>query len=284
MFKRIEQSVARWYTVAAIAALSAGTPTIANATALHADLGGTFTTQYDREALAVLVGGSSSAPGEFLVAYFDTTQSDYTQFSDSYFYLGNTSRTEIPAVNLVHDITPISAVNPSGQAQNRYVKATTPNFAIDSETLTGTGSLGMTGVELFRGNYNGSLVTGDFSLRYSVANRQAAWDDLGQAGTPGGWYLQNNISFSMVLFDLANLSLIIADANNWQLSGDLLMSPENADFLGGARQADVGDFCLGVGSFAGCGQVTAVPVPAAVWLFGTGLIGLSGTGRRGVKR
>lgn len=250
-------------------------PCSAVATPLNASAGGTFTMNLDRNAFALLNGGTKTNPGDFLVQYYDTQASDYRAHSDSYFYLGNTSRTEVSALNLVHDITPVSSSNPTGQAANRHVKSTTPNFSIDSQTLAGTGVLGMTGMELFRGLYSGSLITGDFTLVYNPNNRQSAWSDLEQDGTPSGWYLQNNVSFSMVVYDLANLTVSFTDANNWQLSGDLLMSPENADFLHGARLADMGDFCLGVGNYSGCGRVSAVPVPPTLWLFITGLSSLS---------
>lgn len=274
-FNRVRKSV-KFSLLAVISASGlALAPFGAFASTLNASAGGTFTLNLDRNAFAVLNGGTASNPGDFLVQYYDTQASDYKSHSDSYFYLGNTSRTEVSALNLVHDITPVSSTNPTGQAANRHVKSTTPNFSIDSQTLTGSGVLGMTGMELFRGLYSGSLITGDFSLVYNPGNRQAAWSDLGQSGTPSGWYLQNNVSFSMVVYDLANLVVIYTDANNWQMSGDLLMSPENADFLHGARLADMGDFCLGVGGNSGCGQVSAVPVPAALWLFITGLSALS---------
>lgn len=250
-------------------------PFSAFASTLNASAGGTFILNLDRNAFAVLNGGTTTDPGDFLVQYYDTQASNYKTYSDSYFYLGNTSRTEVSALNLVHDITPVSSSNPTGQAANRHVKSTTTNFSVDSQTLAGAGSLGMTGMELFRGKYSGSLITGDYSLVYKPSNRQTAWSDLGQSGTPSGWYLQNNVSFSMVVYDLANLVVSYTDASNWQMSGDLLMSPENADFLHGARLADMGDFCLGVGSHSGCGQVSAVPIPAAIWLFITGLSGLS---------
>lgn len=274
-FDRVRGTLKRlpFAVISALVVLSS--PSSAFASTLNAAAGGSFTMNLDRDAFAVLNGGTVSNPGNFLVRYYDTQASDYKTYSDSYFYLGNTSRTEISALNLLHDIMPVSNGNPTGQAANRHVKSTTPNFSVDSQTLAGTGVLGMTGIELFRGLYSGSLITGDFSLVYNPANRQAAWDDLEQSGTPGGWYLQNNVSFSMVVYDLANLAVIYTDADNWQMSGDLLMSPENADFLHGARLADMGDFCLGVGSHGGCGQVSAVPVPAAVWLFVTGLAGLS---------
>lgn len=251
----------------------------ASAAILNASLGGTFNMNLDRNAFAILAEGTVENPGHFLVHYYDTAESDYTQFTDSYFYLGNTSRTEIPAINLVHDITPVSTSNPGGQAQNRYVKSTTPNFSVNSDTLAGTGTLGMTGMELFRGSYNGSLLLGDLSLRYGIAVRQGVWEELEQEGTPSGWYLQNNVSFSAVAYDLENLTVEFSDANNWKMSGDLLMSPENADFMHGARLADMGDFCLGVGSYAGCGVITAVPVPSALWLFVSSL-GSLGLARR----
>ena len=246
-------------------------PMVADAALLNASAGGTFTMNMDREAMARFIGGSASDPGHFLVHYYDTRESDYRIRSDSSFYLGNTSRTEIPAQNLVHEITPVSGSNPANQAPNRYVKSTTPNFAIDSQSLAGTGVLGMTGVELYRGRYSGALIDGDYSLQYNPDMRQEVWDFLGLQGTPGGWYLQNNISFPAAVYELEHLSLVYTDADNWQLSGDLLLTPENAGLVQGVRLTDVGDFCLGVGSYAGCGQISAVPLPGAFWLFAAGL-------------
>ncbi|WP_446809842.1 hypothetical protein ACH50O_21715 [Methylomonas sp. 2BW1-5-20] len=246
-------------------------PAAAKAALLNASSGGTFTMNMDREAMAAFIGGNSSNPGHFLVHYYDTQESDYLTRSDSSFYLGNSSRTEIPAQNLVHDITPISASNPGGQAPNRYVKSTSPDFAIDSQTLAGTGVMGMTGVELYRGRYGGSLIYGDYTLQYNPDMRQEVWDFFGINGTPGGWYLQNNISFPAAVYELDHLNLIYTNADNWQLSGDLLLTPENAGLVQGVRLTDVGDFCLGVGSYAGCGQISSVPLPGAAWLFVGGL-------------
>ena len=255
----------------------------ASASTLNAGLGGTFTMNMARDVLALSTQGSPENPGHFLVHYYDTLESDYTTRSDSSFYFNNPLRTEVPALNLVHDITPISASNPAGQAPNRHVKSTSPNFAIDSDALTATGVLGMTGVELYKGAYNGALIYGDYSLHYNPGNRAATWSDYELTiPQPSGWYLQNNVSFSSVVYDLANLSLVVGDANNWKLSGDLLLSPENAGLLQNTLTADAGDFCLGTGSYAGCGRVSTVPVPAAVWLFvsGLGSLGVAGF-RRG---
>jgi len=257
-------------------------PTNAKAATLNASLGGTFTMNMDRDVLALSTNGSTSNPGHFLVHYYDTVESDYTTRSDSSFYFNNPLRTEIPAVNLVHDITPVSATDPAGQAPNRYVKSTTPDFAINSDNLTAMGVLGMTGIELYKGLYNGALIYGDYSLHYDLAGRQEVWDFLELPGAPSGWYLQNNVSFSAVVYELDNLSVVVTDNNNWKLSGDLLLSPANAGLIKNTVMADAGDFCLGTGSYSGCGQVSAVPIPAAAWLFGSSMagLGLAGTRRR----
>ncbi|NOT10793.1 MAG: VPLPA-CTERM sorting domain-containing protein [Methylococcaceae bacterium] len=269
-----KNSQKRFITLTFVFAVSIATLTPAsNAAILNASLGGTFTMNLDRNALALATGGNPGNPGHFLVNYYDTAESDYTTRSDSSFYFNNPLRTEVSALNLVHDITPISPTNPSGQSPGRYVKATTPDFAVDSDSLTATGSVGMSGIELYKGLYNGALIYGDYSLTYNPAYRQLVYDDFGLANYPSGWYLQNNVSFSVVVYELSNLNLIFTDANNWQLSGDLLYSPENAGLLKTAIQADAGDFCLGFGTYSGCGQVSAVPLPAAIWLFISGLAG-----------
>ncbi len=261
-------------------ALSASAYSSVQAATLNASLGGTFNMNMDRGVLARSTAGSSTDPGHFLVDYFDTAKSDYATRTDSSFYFNNDNRTEIPAVNLVHDITPISANDPAPQAANRYVKSTSPNFSIDSLTQVGTGSLGMTGIELYKGKYNGALIYGDYSLHYNPANRQELWDLVGLTGSPSGWYLQNNVSFSAVVYDLAGLNLSVTDNGNWELRGDLLLSPENAGLLQNTPLADAGDFCLGLGSHAGCGQVSSVPIPAGFWLLGSGLAAIGWRVRR----
>ncbi len=267
------------FTLTAAFLLSGTLSANANASLLYATQAGTFTMNLDRNALALSTGGNPSNPGHFLVDYYDTSESNYITRSDSSFYFGNPSRVEASAINLVHDVTPISASNPSGQAPGRYVKSTTPNFAVDSTNLTATGTLGMTGIELYKGLYNGTLIYGDYSLTYNPTLRQEVYDDFGIAEYPSGWYLQNNVSFSAVVYELANLQMQVTDAENWRISGDLLFSPENAGLLHVAENADAGDFCLGFGSYAGCGQVAAVPLPGSVWLFASSLIACFGMRR-----
>lgn len=64
--------------------------------------------------------------------------------------------------------------------------------------------------------------------------------------------------------DIAKIVLEITDPISWSLS-----SIEN-DFLRMQR----------VGEFGGSLKIPSVPVPAAVWLFGSGLLGLVGVARR----
>ena len=262
----------------------------ANAATLNAASGGTFTFNYDHAALGEYVGGSFyNAPGFILTKFSNTADSDYLTKASNYFEVNNDFTPDTSAA-FVHDVTATSATNPAGQAAGRFVKSTTTNFSINSDTLAGVGTLGMTGVQAFRLPFYGTgttnLLYGDFSLRYSATGRQTTWDDMGVSGTATGWYLQNNISFSAISYDLSNLVVEFTDVNNWKFSGDMLMGPENANFLTGVALKDVGNFCLGVGSYSGCSNpvtTSTVPVPGAVWFMGSGLLGLIGATRRRFK-
>jgi len=257
----------------------------ANATLLNAPSSGTFTMNLDRNALAPY-------SGYFLSTFWDAAASDFTHPANTGDYFNSQiSATEIPAINQMFNLTSIGT-DPSGQPLQRAVKATSANFTIDSDTLAGVDSLinvygirvagaqiGMTGVQGFYAPYwltnccglGGGLVNGDFSVAYDTAR---------QTDGRSGWYLANNIYFTMATYDFSNLSVAFTDVDNWRLSGDLLMSPENGSMLKGATLNDVGDFCLGTGSYAGCGQVSAVPLPTAGWLFGSGLLGFAGIASR----
>lgn len=261
----------------------------AHAATLNAAAGGTFTFNYDHAALEEYVfGTANSGAGFILTKFWNTADSDYLTKSAAFFQTDN-DFTPDTSDAFAHDIMPVGT-NPTGQASGRAVKATTANFSVNSDTLTGVTSstLGITGVQGFRipfyGDGSSGLFYGDFGIRYNQAARQAAWDENSLTGTASGWYVHNYISLSAVAYDLANLSVEFTDANNWKMSGDLLMGPENAlGLLLGTPLKDVGNFCLGVGSFSGCSNpvaTSAVPVPAAAWLFGSALTGLLGLSRR----
>jgi len=257
-------------------------PTTANASILNASAGGTFTFNYDSAALGQYVYGSANNNnGYYLANFWNTTASDpYNPNNIKSHFASSVGSTQIPATNLAHDVTPIGSYT-DPQASGRHVQGTSANFAVDSNTLAGvTGAqLGMTGLQGYRmpdypAPYN-YMLAGDFSLAYDLSARVSAWNGVAST-TPTGWYIQNNLSFRLVTYDLANLSLLFTDANNWKLSGNLLMSPDYGGMLLGPNFTDVGTFNLAIGSYA----VSSVPLPATVWIFLTGLMGLMAGGRR----
>lgn len=260
----------RQTAAAILAATLMMTTATAEAITLNAPSGGTFTMNLDRDALAPYFGYR-------LTSFRDTAASDYTNPANTGDALvSQIGTTEISAVNRVFDLTPIGS-DPAGQAAQRFVKGTSSNFSIDSNTLAGVAGakVGMTGVQGFYAPLwppaGGGLVNGDFSVTYDASR---------QTDGRSGWYLANNIYFTMAVYDFRNLSLAFTDADNWQLSGDLLMSPENGGMLQGPSLNDVGGFCLGTGTYSGCGLVAAVPVPAAAWLFGSGMFAIAGSATR----
>jgi hypothetical protein len=258
-----------------------GVPLAVHANVLNAPQTGTFTMNLDEAELAAY-------SGYFLSTVWLAEQVDYRNpiFTGEYFS------------SLINS-TPISALNqslvlngigedPVNQPSQRFVKATSANFYLDSETLQGVDTvvgpygnriagaqIGMTGVQGFYAPYwqtaccglGGGLVNGDFSVFYDSTRRTEG---------RSGWLLANNIYFTMAVYDFANLQLNYLDAENWHLSGDLWMSPENGSMLRGSILNDVGDFCLGSGSYSGCGRITIVPLPSGLLLFTSVLLGLLG--------
>ncbi|OAI16574.1 hypothetical protein A1359_07990 [Methylomonas lenta] len=259
---------------AALAVTVALIPTSASAISLSAATGGTFTFNLDSAALGNYVGGSASGTNNYYLSSFaNTAASDPTVVTTAAFS-STIDATQISATNLVHDLTSVGT-DPTGQASGRHVKATTAGFSIDSSTLAGVAGekLGMTGMQGFYipdfGGNPSKMYTADFSLQFDF-NRAS------NVTSASGWYLNNNAGFTLDTYDLANLNVTVDDANNWLLTGDLLMAPGLAGMLMGPSYTDVGGFQLGVGSYA----TSPVPVPAAAWLFGGGLLSLLGAVRK----
>lgn len=240
-------------------------PINANANSLSAATGGTFTFNYDSAALGLAAGGSASFNGYYVSNYWNTADSDPTNPTNtSSHFMDSAGAAQISAINLVHDITS-AGPNPSNQATGRHVQGTSPTFSIDSDTLAGVSGtqLGLTGIHSFYAPvFDGNVTAGDFSLAYNDST--------------SGWSIKNNFSFGLNMYDLSNLALTVTDANNWGLTGNLLLAAGNAGMIGGQTGANVGTFNLGVGSYA----ASPVPVPAAAWLFGGGLLSLLGAMRK----
>lgn len=141
------------------------------------------------------------------------------------------------------------------------------SFSFDPNNLAGTafGQIGLGGALRYRLNIPFSIsdtgeeegnraITAFFSLEYDI-NRVTA--------EHSGWAIYNHHSFRAPIYDLDNVITTLTD-DSLTLTGDLALA-SGFNHMGGTQGAIVGDFTF---------QTTVVPVPAAVWLFASGLAGL----------
>lgn len=144
-------------------------------------------------------------------------------------------------------------------ANDRTMQATT----MDASN-TSVGQIGLSGAMLLQ----------DPALSTFLAPK-----DFDMVKTAGVWDIYTNDgSFgNPKLFTLANVSETLNGSGELLLSGDLMWGS-----TGYAWSAVTGaDGSTVIGSFSLA--PATVPVPAAVWLFGSGLVGLLATGRKKVK-
>jgi len=115
-----------------------------------------------------------------------------------------------------------------------------------------------------RVQFNDSIEVGDFTIRAAA----------GRPTDTSGFVVESTFGLEAILFDIAN-PIIEAFDNSLVIAANILVSPELAAALGNeaAAGADAGMALVAANS-------TVVPVPAAVWLFGSGLLGLVGIARR----
>lgn len=137
-------------------------------------------------------------------------------------------------------------------------------------------------------NNIGTTFSGSFFNAPWVATTQSYYAAGSGANTFAGTSAQGNYSYN---FTLTGTQMAFGTFFTWSVTNDI---PVLAIIDCGA--AAVGDACTGtgtpmqVGPFPGQApafngvvsqaDVSAVPVPAAVWLFGSGLVGLAGVARR----
>ncbi len=169
---------------------------------------------------------------------------------------------EISAVGLQFQVNGSHvAANPAG----RKNQATT--FSFDPANLSGsaTGAIGLGGAMRYRVDVTppaNRVLLGDMTLEYDPTLVDVA---TGRSG----WVLMNHLGFRISGFDLFDVDTQLT-GDTLSLSGGLGLGA-GFDHLGGIRDYRVGTFSL---------QTTVVPVPAAVWLFASGLLGLGLAGKR----
>jgi hypothetical protein len=153
-------------------------------------------------------------------------------------------------------ITSGSASGFSGGIEGLFgVGAITASGSLETANVTNTGTL-----NIFDGS---ATLTADLN-----------WIDIATFGTAG----------SLNTTGTANLSNIAYSGGN----GDLLalvnlgggINTASFQFTSPATLTDLFTTSTTVTSTSFSGSITAVPVPAAVWLFGSGLLGLVGIARR----
>lgn len=239
--------------------------------------GGVMTLNLDRNALiaGVIQDNYPDAPTEtfpvccrpslYLEEYFDATAASKTsgQLRDENTPdLYDSVSDEISALGLQFQVNASSIpANPLG----RQNKANT--FSFDPANLSGTatGQIGLGGVMRFRVDVdppNNRVLLGDLDLEYIPALANPV---TGQSG----WILMNNIGFRIAGFDLFDVSTQL-NGNSLSLSGILGLG-SGFDHLGGIRDTRVGTFNF---------QTTVVPLPAAFWLFASGMLGLGASAYR----
>lgn len=165
--------------------------------------------------------------------------------------------------------------------------------ALDIQQLTGDTGVVSNGTGL---TMDGTAITvinsptlGDILYDFADQNFYLTSDASG-VGTlsVGGNVISASFS-NLTLYDLSALGGQFVGTGNFTadltyISGDMAGSITGGRIEGGFKNASGaialgGDFTAG-SIIAKLGEVQVVPVPAAVWLFGSGLLGLAGIARR----
>lgn len=260
---RIQRSV---FAVAALAMANA-----ASAGVLH---GGIFNVTYVNQDN--LLEGLTIGPGgltEYYVAnFFPKAVADtYSTIADIITVPTNTYPAPQTLEYVVNPADLTGTGIPTG-AGGRGNRPTTLNWdasqdaLVDSSTFAASGQIGLNGVVMTRGSFTGTLTSGDYTFEYDASRND---------GVNSGWTLWNHTSFRTSTYDARNIS-VTTNGDELIMTGELWWSANMTAFLFG------GDGSNSAGKAADFTLISpaVVPVPAAVWLFGSGLVGLLAGARR----
>jgi len=209
---------------------------------------------------AALAADASYTPGKTLSMSFANLNADgnMTSFLAAAASAGQTVNWAIMA----GDNTGASSRNPGS---NRYLSTTTSDFGSNPVSIVNSGIVAQwNSLYQMQLDTNTAIATGVALDKASVA--------------PNGQYGQGAYSNSGDWFGTGfnNASAMNSSQNLYLLTGGGGLSTGTArDYLVGVFTMDAS----GNLSFTSAGT-GAVPLPAAVWLFGSGLLGLAGVGRR----
>lgn len=154
-----------------------------------------------------------------------------------------------------------------------------------SNDYTMTGAFSFSDALINTGNINGSQIDTLFIEGFQGGSSIGSWDmSDGSVGAVGGFNF--NFDTTTEAFLVGGISSI--NGQLWNFGGDSgfgFGSGQMAQLLtnDGSQMSD-STLDIGLSALSAVQttvvQTTAVPVPAAVWLFGTGLLGLIGIARR----
>lgn len=233
--------------------------------------GGSLTLNLDRNALiAGTILDNTPAPSIYVEEFWDASAANKTfnqlRLDNTPVNLTDYAANEISAVGLQYSVNGADvAPNPVLSRQNRGT-----DFSFNPGDLFGSaaGVIGLNGVIRFRVDVeppSNRVLLGDMTLEYRPELEGASFGR-------SGWLLVNHIGFTADAFELFDVTTNVI-GNSLTVNGNLGFG-WGFDHLG-AGLARQNDARIGTFSF----QTTVVPVPAAIWLFGSGLIGLLGIGR-----
>jgi len=205
----------------------------------------------------------------YLEEYFDSNQAT------------SGTRNELLSDHIVDGVEEISGIGRHFTVNGSSISGLNiaNDFSFSANDLTGTasGKIGLGGAMRFIMNREFSVnaetgeergnrtITGSYSLEYDAARINAATGH-------SGWVIVNHIDFKIAVFDLNNVNTLLL-GDSLSLSGDLSLA-EGFQHMHGQTGSIIGDFSF---------QTTVVPVPAAIWLFASGLAGLFVSGRTNKK-
>lgn len=241
---------------AGVFAFTAFTSLLAPATASAALVSGTATITIDNTAFAassVNVGGGY--PNGWIVEKFWDASYNTTGITGSTAGGLNLATTGSTAMNFAVNTNSTTNSFPAAGPSGRTEQATT----MDTNVGTSTGQIGLSGAWLLSSpGTSGVLTPYDFNLK---KNSSGVWN-IQTFDTVFGF--QNFLK-------LINVTESINGGGELLLSGDLQWTGLWASITGANQSTVVGSLNL---------APAVIPVPAAVWLFGSGLLGLLGVSRR----
>jgi hypothetical protein len=209
---------------------------------------------------AALLADASYAPGNTLSMSFANLNADPNM--TSFLAAAAAASQTVQWAIMAGDNTGASNRNPGS---NRYLSTTTSNFGSNAVSLVNSNI-----VAQWNGLYQMQLDT-NVAIATGVALDKASVAPNGQYGQ--GAYNNSGDWFGT---GFANSAAMNSSQNLYLLTGG-----------GGGSTATARDYLVGVFTMDASGNLSftsagtgAVPLPAAVWLFGSGLLGLAGVGRR----